>query len=146
MNALLSKLQRLLRPYTPLLLECHSWQSFSAFSCDESNSRCCQCLHGGEVMTSCLVQPDVDEALRLMRMSKMSLFEDQNSSAAQDPITAIYTSIRDNAVLTGKRTFLWSEMTALLGRTYTVPPPFLPPVVPCLSLFFGTWRRYEFHA
>ena len=67
-----------------------------------------------------MVQPDVDEALRLMRMSKMSLYEDKASNAAQDPITAIYTAIRDNAVLTGKRTFLWSELTAQLGRTYTV--------------------------
>ena len=65
------------------------------------------------------MQPDVDEALRLMRMSKMSLFEDQNSGAAEDPITAIYTGIRDNAVLTGKRTYVFSELTSLLGRTYT---------------------------
>lgn len=66
------------------------------------------------------MQPDVDEALRLMRMSKMSLFEDQANDAAQDPITAIYTAIRDNAVLTGKRTYQWAELTSLLGRKYTV--------------------------
>ena len=50
----------------------------------------------------------------------MSLFEDQSSTAAQDPITAIYTAIRDNAVLTGKQTYQWSELTTLLGRFHTV--------------------------
>ena len=71
------------------------------------------------------MQPDVDEALRLMRMSKMSLFEDQASNAAQDPITAIYTAIRDNAVLTGKQTYQWAELTTLLGRFHTVRPSLL---------------------
>ena len=66
------------------------------------------------------MQPDVDEALRLMRMSKMSLHEDQSGGAAQDPITAIYTAIRDNAVLTGKRTYQWADLTSLLGRSHTV--------------------------
>ena len=55
-----------------------------------------------------------------MRMSKMSLFEDQSASATTDPITAVYTAIRDNAVLTGKRTYIWPDLTALLGRSYTV--------------------------
>ena len=59
-----------------------------------------------------------------MRMSKMSLFEDQTNDSAQDPITAIYTAIRDNAVITGKRTFLWAELTTLLGRSHTVSFPY----------------------
>lgn len=74
------------------------------------------------------MQADIDEALRLIRMSKVSLFEDENNDAALDPISAIYTAIRDNAVLTGKQSYLWSELVTLLGRMYTVccHPPLNP--------------------
>ena len=67
-----------------------------------------------------VVQLDVKEALRLMRMSKMSLLDDQNSAAAEHPSPLIYAAIRDHHVNTGKRTYLWAELVALLGRTYTV--------------------------
>lgn len=68
----------------------------------------------------CSLQADIDEALRLIRMSKVSLFEDEGADGGVDPISAIYTAIRDNAVLTGKQTFLWAELVTLLGRSYSV--------------------------
>ena len=53
-------------------------------------------------------------------MSKMSLLDDQNSAAAEHPSPLIYAAIRDHHVNTSKRTYLWAELVALLGRTYTV--------------------------
>ena len=50
-------------------------------------------------------QGDVDEALRLMQMSKVSLLEnrEQRGRAAQDPISEIYGIIRDYAVRSGSQ-------------------------------------------
>ncbi|KAK9806786.1 hypothetical protein WJX72_002809 [[Myrmecia] bisecta] len=60
-----------------------------------------------------VMQPDVDEALRLMRMSKISLYEDQDRVAAQDPISAIYNIIRNNAQANNKHTYTWAELQAM---------------------------------
>lgn len=46
-------------------------------------------------------QGDVDEALRLMRMSKVSLYEDWREQRREDPVSAIYGLIRDLAVSQG---------------------------------------------
>lgn len=69
------------------------------------------------------MQLDIDEALRLMRMSKVSLEDIQGNENVQDrSVTAIYAAIRDDAGRRSKSTYLWSELAALLGRTYTVRP------------------------
>lgn len=48
-----------------------------------------------------VAQSDIDEALRLMKMSKISLYNDDRSTTARvDPITAIYSAIRDYAIRT----------------------------------------------
>ena len=44
-----------------------------------------------------VAQSDVDEALRLMRMSKISLYEDDRQQRREDPISAVYGLIRDYA-------------------------------------------------
>ena len=62
----------------------------------------------------------MDEALRLMRMSKMSLYEDAGTSAEADPVLAVYAAIRDNAVASGKRTYAWPDLVTLLGRSFSV--------------------------
>ena len=72
-------------------------------------------------------QAEVDEALRLMRMSKHSLLDDAytaggNGNAARaraDPTSAIYGSIRDDAQRSGRLTYRWDDLVALLGRNVT---------------------------
>lgn len=66
-----------------------------------------------------ICQADVDEALRLMRMSKISLYEGKENNSVEDPITAVYTAIRDNSVLTGRRVYTWAELVALLGHRHS---------------------------
>jgi DNA replication licensing factor MCM7 len=46
-------------------------------------------------------QPDVDEAIHIMHMSKASLLDRANERAAVDPMSAIYSTIRDLAVAAG---------------------------------------------
>lgn len=44
-----------------------------------------------------VAQSDVDEALRLMRMSKFSLYSDERKRSGLDAISDIYSIIRDEA-------------------------------------------------
>lgn len=66
------------------------------------------------------VQPEVDEALRLMRMSKHSLLEEGGAARVQDPVSAVYCAIRDDAQKNERYTYTWSDLVALLGRDFTV--------------------------
>ena len=67
------------------------------------------------------VQSDVDEALRLMRMSKISLSDEAGGRGATDVISAIYSRIRDDAGRHKQATYSWSQLTALFtGKDYTV--------------------------
>lgn len=62
----------------------------------------------------------MDEGLRLMQMSKFSLYEDKDAPrGAEDPISAIYGRIREDILLNKKETFSWDEVVALCGN-YTV--------------------------
>jgi DNA replication licensing factor MCM7 len=63
-------------------------------------------------------QSDVDEALRLMKMSKASLFDDGGAERAQDPISQVYARIRQHAERTGKNTYSWADLTDLLGTNF----------------------------
>lgn len=72
-------------------------------------------------------QAEVDEALRLMRMSKHSLLDDAytgggNNNAARaraDPVSAVYGTLRDDAQRTGRLTYAWDDLVALLGRQFS---------------------------
>jgi hypothetical protein len=44
-----------------------------------------------------VAQSDIDEALRLMQMSKFSLYTDERKKSGLDPISDIYSIIRDEA-------------------------------------------------
>lgn len=64
-------------------------------------------------------QADVDEALRLMQMSKISLHDDEGRRrAVEDPISAIYGRIREDILRNEKDTYSWEEVVALCG-SYT---------------------------
>lgn len=47
--------------------------------------------------SSVVAQSDIDEALRLMQMSKFSLYTDERKKSGLDPISDIYSIIRDEA-------------------------------------------------
>ncbi len=73
-------------------------------------------------------QSDVDEALRLMRMSKISLSDEDGGRGGTDVISAVYSRIRDDASRNKQATYTWPQLTALFtGKDYTVCSlPFLP--------------------
>ena len=65
-------------------------------------------------------QADVDEALRLMQMSKISLHDDEGRQrAVEDPISVIFGRIREDYLRNEKDTYSWEEVVALCG-SYTV--------------------------
>ena len=66
------------------------------------------------------MQSDVDEALRLMRMSKISLTDEAGGRGGVDAISAIYSRVRDDATARRKATYAWAELTALAGQDFTV--------------------------
>ncbi len=67
-----------------------------------------------------VLQADVDEALRLMTMSKISLYDDEGRrKAVEDPISAIYGRLREDILRNEKDTYSWEEVVALCG-SYTV--------------------------
>lgn len=69
---------------------------------------------------SCTRQADVDEALRLMLMSKISLRDDDDRHRAkEDPIVAIYGKVREDILRNHKQTYTWEEVTSLCSG-YTV--------------------------
>jgi hypothetical protein len=68
-----------------------------------------------------LVQADVDEALRLMRMSKVSLLDNAGQAQNQrDPVSMVYEALRDDALRTRKQTYTWEDLMVLLGHKFTV--------------------------
>lgn len=67
-----------------------------------------------------MVQADVDEALRLMKMSKISLYDD-NDRRQQfvDPISDIFARIREDITRTKQHTYSWETVLGLC-RGFTV--------------------------
>jgi len=63
-------------------------------------------------------QSDVDESLRLMKMSKASLYEEGNHERVQDPISQIFSRIRVHAERTKKSAFSWADLMDLLGTSF----------------------------
>ncbi len=70
-----------------------------------------------------LLQADVDEALRLMRMSKVSLLETGPQREQKDPVSLIYEAIRDDAQRSGKQSYTWGDLNLLIGNKFSVRHP-----------------------
>ena len=69
----------------------------------------------------CPPQADVDEALRLMRMSKASLLDGAGAGRPErDPVSLVYEALRDDAQRSGRATYTWADLRALLGHKFTV--------------------------
>ena len=62
----------------------------------------------------------MDEALRLMRMSKVSLLESGHQKEQKDPVSLIYEAIRDDAQRSGKQSYTWGDLSLLIGNKFTV--------------------------
>lgn len=62
----------------------------------------------------------MDEALRLMRMSKISLSDEAGGPGHVDAVSAIYSRIRDDAQRRRKDQYAWAELLALTGQDFTV--------------------------
>ena len=65
-------------------------------------------------------QSDVDEALRLLKMSKSSLFEDAGGERAADPVSQVFARIRQHAERTRRDAYSWADLTDLLGTAFKV--------------------------
>ena len=71
-------------------------------------------------LTSMTAQADVDEALRLMRMSKVSLLESGPQRKQKDPVSLIYEAIRDDAQRSCKQSYTWGDLNLLIGNKFSV--------------------------
>ena len=63
-------------------------------------------------------QSDVDEALRLMKMSKASLYDTGDNAVAQDPISQIFARIRSHMERTRRTSYSWADLLDLLGTSF----------------------------
>ncbi|KAL4437489.1 hypothetical protein ABPG77_003470 [Micractinium sp. CCAP 211/92] len=63
-------------------------------------------------------QSDVDEALRLMKMSKASLFDDAGAERAADPISQVFSRIRQHAERTKRDHYSWADLLDFLGTSF----------------------------
>lgn len=63
-------------------------------------------------------QSDVDEALRLMKMSKSSLYDDADKERAADPISQIFSRVKQHAQRNNKKRLTWVDISELLGTSF----------------------------
>ncbi|KAL6779626.1 MCM7 [Auxenochlorella protothecoides x Auxenochlorella symbiontica] len=63
-------------------------------------------------------QSDVDESLRLLKMSKASLYDDGGRERAVDPVSAVFSRIRQHAERTRATTLSWAQLLDLLGTSF----------------------------
>ncbi|EFN55074.1 hypothetical protein CHLNCDRAFT_52849 [Chlorella variabilis] len=63
-------------------------------------------------------QSDVDEALRLLKMSKASLYDDAGVERAVDPISQIFSRIRQHAERTKRDAYSWADLLDFLGTSF----------------------------
>lgn len=67
-------------------------------------------------MSESVTQSDVDEALRLMQMSKFSLYSDDRQRAGLDAISDIYSILRDEAARTNRMSVIYSDALNWISR------------------------------
>lgn len=67
-------------------------------------------------MSESVTQSDVDEALRLMQMSKFSLYSDDRQRAGLDAISDIYSILRDEAAQTNRMSVIYSDALNWISR------------------------------
>ena len=65
-------------------------------------------------------QSDVDESLRLLKMSKASLYDDAGGERAVDPISQIFSRIRQHAERTKRDAYSWPDLLDFLGTSFRV--------------------------
>jgi DNA replication licensing factor MCM7 len=63
-----------------------------------------------------VAQSDVDEALRLMQMSKYSLYSDDRQRSGLDAISDIYSILRDEAARTNSMDVRYAHALNLISR------------------------------
>ncbi|KAG9457889.1 hypothetical protein H6P81_002397 [Aristolochia fimbriata] len=63
-----------------------------------------------------VAQSDVDEALRLMQMSKFSLYSDDCQKSGLDAISDIYSILRDEAARTGRTDVSYAQALNWISR------------------------------
>lgn len=63
-----------------------------------------------------VAQSDVDEALRLMQMSKFSLYSDERQKSGLDAISDIYSILRDEAARSGKMDINYANALNWISR------------------------------
>jgi hypothetical protein len=68
-----------------------------------------------------VAQSDVDEALRLMQMSKYSLYSDDRQRSGLDAISDIYSILRDEAARTSSMDVRYAHALNLISRKVSFP-------------------------
>lgn len=76
-----------------------------------------------------MAQSDVDEALRLMQMSKFSLYSDDRQKSGLDAISDIYSILRDEAARSKKMDVSYAHALNWISRK-----------VSCNSYSFSSWH------
>lgn len=66
--------------------------------------------------SSTVAQSDVDEALRLMQMSKFSLYSDERQKSGLDAISDIYSILRDEAARTNRMDISYAHALNWISR------------------------------
>ena len=72
-----------------------------------------------------VAQSDVDEALRLMQMSKFSLYSDDRHKSGLDAISDIYSILRDEAARTHKMDVSYAHALNWISRKVSFNPFFI---------------------
>ncbi|TQD84163.1 hypothetical protein C1H46_030253 [Malus baccata] len=89
----------------------HSYTTVRTLAQHSSNIGLARLRHSETV-----TQSDVDEALRLMHMSKFSLYSDDRQKSGLDPIGDIYSFLRDESETTGKQDVIYAHALNLISR------------------------------
>ena len=62
----------------------------------------------------------MDESLRLLKMSKASLYDDAGAERAVDPISQVFSRIRQHAERTKREAYSWADLLDFLGTSFKV--------------------------
>ncbi|KAF9615003.1 hypothetical protein IFM89_021557 [Coptis chinensis] len=103
---------RKVSPYVPNDLEEYIASAYSGICQDEPYSAFC----GYPLFSKTVAQSDVDEALRLMQMSKFPLYYDDRQKSGLDAILDIYSILRDEAARTNKLDVSYADALNWISR------------------------------